>query len=161
MSQKELEIIKDALLIENEGYQFYKMAAEQSKSKEEREAFNKLADEERKHIEYLKELYEGLDEDKEIDIFDISAPKSPGLFDWDKVNNKKGSMALSVFGIGVKFEKEAVDFYKEAVEKSDSPEAKKLYEVLIDWEKQHLNDFQKQYDLLKEDWWHEQGFAPF
>mgnify|MGYP006289785437 FL=1 len=158
-----MEIIKEALINENEGYQFYKMAASQSETEGEKDSFLKLADEELKHIEYLKELYEKMKDktDKELSIFDITPPDSPQIFNWDNVSREKGNMALSVFSIGIKMEKESVDFYKEAAEKTDNEEAKKLYNILIDWEYQHLRDFEKQYDMLKEDWWNEQGFAPF
>ena len=163
MNEKEIEIIKEALINENEGYQFYKMAASQSETEGEKDSFLKLADEELKHIEYLKELYEKMKDktDKELSIFDITPPDSPQIFNWDNVSREKGNMALSVFSIGIKMEKESVDFYKEAAEKTDNEEAKKLYNILIDWEYQHLRDFEKQYDMLKEDWWNEQGFAPF
>ena len=163
MNEKEMEIIKEALINENEGYQFYKMAASQSETEGEKDSFLKLADEELKHIEYLKELYEKMKDktDKELSIFDITPPDSPQIFNWDNVSREKGNMALSVFSIGIKMEKESVDFYKEAAEKTDNEEAKKLYNILIDWEYQHLRDFEKQYDMLKEDWWNEQGFAPF
>jgi rubrerythrin len=48
MNSKELDIIKQAILNEIEGYEFYKMAAKQSGSKESEEAFNELANEELK-----------------------------------------------------------------------------------------------------------------
>lgn len=163
MNKKELEIIKKALINENEGYQFYKMAASQSNSEGEEDSFMKLANEELDHIKYLKELYEKLkgDSEKELSIFDITPPDSPEIFSWENVSREKGEMALSVFSIGIKMEKESVDFYKEAAKETDNEEAKKLYEILIDWEYQHLRDFEKQYDMLKKDWWNEQGFAPF
>ena len=163
MNEKELDIIKQAIINENEGYQFYKMAASQSDSEGEEDSFMKLANEELEHIKYLKELYEKIkgDSDKELSIFDITPPDSPNIFSWENVSREKGDMALSVFSIGIKMEKESVDFYKEAAEKTENDEAKELYEILIDWEYQHLRDFEGQYDMLKEDWWNEQGFAPF
>jgi hypothetical protein len=33
--------------------------------------------------------------------------------------------------------------------------------MLIKWEKVHLEQFFKAYQLNMEDWWTEQGFAPF
>ncbi len=38
---------------------------------------------------------------------------------------------------------------------------KKLYELLIKWERVHLEQFTEQYDIYREDWWADQGFAPF
>jgi len=163
LDKAEKEIIKKALINENEGYQFYKMAASQSETEEENDSFMKLAKEELKHIEYLKELYEKMknNSEDELSIFDITPPDSPQIFNWENVSKEKGDMALSVFSIGIKMEKESVDFYKNAAKETNNEEAKKLYETLIDWEYQHLRDFEKQYDMLKDDWWNEQGFAPF
>jgi len=58
-------------------------------------------------------------------------------------------------------EKEAIEYYKNAVNNTESKEAKKLYKKIIEWEYQHLNFFQEQYDMLREDWWAEQSFEPF
>ena len=36
-----------------------------------------------------------------------------------------------------------------------------IAQAILKWEKVHLEQFTNQYNLLKEDWWAEQGFAPF
>jgi rubrerythrin len=58
-------------------------------------------------------------------------------------------------------EKDSVDFYTKAKEETEIEQARKLYDTLIKWERVHLEQFTEQYNLYKEDWWADQGFAPF
>ena len=161
MSKKEKEIIKNALTLEQEGYEFYQMAAENSEDRAVSDAFKQLAQEEVKHMDWLKELYSKISEDTRSEISFEDPPDVPQIFDWEEVSHFKGSMAMSVFGVGVKMEKSAVEYYQEAAKETELKVARDLYETLIEWEKGHLKDFEKQYQLLQEDWWNEQGFAPF
>ena len=162
MENKELEVIKEAILNENEGYQVYSMAAEKIKDEEISKSFEKLADEELKHIDWLKDLYKSIEDTKEVEfsIEEISAPDKERLFKMEKIDKENLSFALSVFSIGVKMEKEAIDYYKDAAENTESEAAKDLYERIIEWEYQHLNYFEEQYEMLKDDWWSEQRFEP-
>ncbi len=161
MSEKEKEIIKNALTLEQEGYEFYMLAAANSDDTTVSSAFEQLAEEEVKHMDWLKELYEKISEGEKSEVSFQQPPEVPKIFDWDEVSHFKGSMAMSVFGVGVKMEKSAVDYYKEAARETELETARELYETLVEWEKGHLQDFEKQYELLQEDWWNEQGFAPF
>lgn len=161
MDKQEYNILKKAVLIEQEGFDFYMLAAARSEDDETRAAFEKIAGEEQQHINWLKGLYNKMAGVEDSDFGFEQPPEKPGIFDWDKKDVFKGSLALSVFSIGVKMEKEAIEFYKKAAKDSNSPEAKELYETLIEWERGHMEEFQKHYELLQEDWWNEQGFAPF
>ncbi|ACB84178.1 ferritin-like domain-containing protein [Natranaerobius thermophilus] len=159
--KKELELLKQAAINEQEGYEFYMMAAQNSDNQESQEALNELAQEEKQHKEWILELYEKFEQGS-ADSFDfdqVTAP-SPELFRWENLPLDNTSKALSVFSIGVKMEYAAVEFYKDAKEKTDDPNVEKLLDILIDWERQHLNDFQKRYDELQKEWWDEQRFSP-
>ena len=50
---------------------------------------------------------------------------------------------------------------KEAKEKAKSESGKELFDLLIRWEKVHLDQFTNQYNVLKEEWWAEQRYFPF
>ncbi len=163
MNKEELKIIKQAILNEIEGYEFYKMASEKEKNKEGKQALLELANEELKHVEYLKELFDkikiGKEEDFELAF--ISNPPSPNIIDWKKLKSQNHSLAVSVFGIGIQIEKAAVDFYEDAMNRTHNKLAKKLYQLLVSWEKVHLEQFTDAYNYHKEEWWSEQGYAPF
>lgn len=163
MDKKELDIIKQAILNEIEGYEFYKMAAGQSGSRESEEAFNDLANEELLHADYLRELFNKVKEGKEDDftLSFLSDPLSPRIFDWNKIESKSSSLALSVFGIGIQMEKESMAFYEKAQKSTENENARKLYEILAYWESVHLQQFTAQYNRYREEWWSSQGYAPF
>lgn len=163
MLKEELEIIGQAITNEIEGYEFYKMAANQAGTGESKEAFLELANEELKHVEYLKALFNKIKNHKEDDIklaLD-STPPSPDIYKWEKIDEEYTSLAMSVFGIGIQMEEASIVFYEEAKAKTKYEEAKKLFDLLIKWEKVHLDQFMKQYNKHKDNWWADQSFAPF
>lgn len=163
MLQEELEIIGQAILNEVEGYEFYKMAANQEATFASKQAFLELSNEEFKHVEFLKELFNKIKDGKEDELVLAHEvdPPSPEIYKWEKVDDKHTSMAMSVFGIGIQMEKDSIEFYKDAKARTQIEDAKKLYDLLIKWEKVHLEQFTEQYEMYKEDWWADQGFAPF
>lgn len=165
MYKEELAIISQAVLNEVEGFEFYKMASERSTSDGTREAFKELANEELKHAEYLRKLWTQLSDGGEINIENILGSgvdiPSPEIYRWDKVDKNDTSVAMSVFGIGMQMEQSSIDFYEKAKEKVQSQASKDLFDILAGWERVHLMQFSEQYAILKEDWWAEQGFAPF
>jgi rubrerythrin len=163
MITKELEIIRQAILNETEGYDFYAMAAAKSGAGEAGEAFRQLASEELKHIDWLKDLYLELKKDSSGSFEWTSMeepPDSPEIFSWKNAGLEKGSLAVSVLGIGIQLERAAIEFYEKAGRETTIPAAKKLFDVLIKWEYQHLSQFQQDYDMLREEWWERQGFSP-
>lgn len=163
MLKKELEVISQAILNEVEGYEFYKMAANQDETFASKEAFMELANEELKHIEFLKELFNNIKDGKEdeLGLAHGVKPPSPDIYNWEKVDDKYTSMAMSVFGIGIQMEKDSIEFYKNAKDKTNIDKAKEIYDLLIEWEKVHLEQFTEQYEMYRENWWADQGFAPF
>lgn len=162
MNKKELEVIKQAILNEIEGYEFYKMAAN-SASGDSKTALLELANEELKHVEYLKELFEKIKDNKDDDIqlaMETDIP-SPDIYNWDKVERDQISLAMSVFNIGIQMERDSVAFYEQAKKDTENDQARELYDILAKWEKVHLDQFIGQYNIQKENWWNDQSFAPF
>ena len=164
MDKKELQLLKQAIINEIEGSEFYKLASEKNGISEEvKEAFIDLHNEEIKHIDWLKNLFDKIKNDKEDDfnLAIIEAPPSPKLFSWNKLDRKSAALVVSVFGIAIQNERAAVEFYKNAAANTNIDKAKKLYEVLSKWEELHVETFAKEYDNLLEEWWADQGFEPF
>lgn len=163
MLKKDIEIFKQAILNEVEGYEFYKMAAYSSEEEEAKNTFLKLANEELKHIEWLRDAFKKLSADPEdgSTLAELENPPSPEIFKWDNLQTKNASKAISVFGIGIEMERASVKFYNEAKESTPYEAAKQLFEVLAKWEQVHLEQFSKAYDELIGDWWADQGFNPF
>jgi len=163
MKEFEIQQVKQAILNEVEGYEFYKLAMGQANDSEVKAAFDNLAKEELKHVEWLNQLFEKL-KDNEEDSFRLAEmpdPPSAEIFKWDNIDRNNAGLAVSVFSIGMQMEKASVDFYNEAAEKTNIDEAKKLYEILAQWEQVHYNQFAKEYETLKKEWWSDQAYAPF
>jgi rubrerythrin len=163
LKKDELAIIKQAMLNEIEGYEFYKMASANADLSEVKETLLMLASEEKKHVEWLEELFHKIKDDKldSLNLAELENPPSPGIFKWEKVDRSHIGVAVSSFGIGMQMEKASVEYYEQAMEKTEIKEAKELYRILASWEKNHLEMFSKEYDVLAQDWWDDQAFQPF
>ncbi|MBP1743342.1 MAG: Rubrerythrin [Firmicutes bacterium] len=164
MSNAELTIIRQAIVKELEGYEFYKMVSERpGNSLETKESFKQLANEELKHVDFLKEMFvrvksgkiEDLAEEIELDV------PAPGNEKWKKFKKDSGSIAVAVFGIAINMEKASIEYYTNAAAKTQVKGAKELFEKLAKWEKNHLEFLTQEYEDMLGDWWSEQGFAPF
>lgn len=70
------------------------------------------------------------------------------------------NLALSVFSVGMQMERDSIAFYEDAKKQVDDPQAKKVFDELIKWEKVHLDQFATQYEIYKQEWWADQGFSP-
>jgi rubrerythrin len=156
-------VIKQAIINEIEGYEFYNMASNKSKSKEVEAAFLELANEEMQHVIWLKDLFSKIKDDNVVDfqLALIPEPASPAIFKWENIDRVDAGIAVSAFGIGIQMEKASVEYYEKAAKETQIKEAKELYNILIKWEKVHLDKFSSQYEELKEQWWSQQGYAPF
>lgn len=163
MNNQELMILKGAIINEIEGYEFYNMAANGSNSLEVKEAFLELAQEEMKHVVWLKDLFSKIKDDNIVDfqLALIPEPTSAAIFKWENIDRKDAGIAVSAFGIGIQMEKASIAYYAKAAKETELKEAKELYNILVKWENIHLDKFSSQYEELKEEWWSEQGYAPF
>lgn len=163
MKNTELSVIKQAIFNELEGYEFYKLAMSQVADPEVKETFHFLAQEEQKHIEWLTLLFNKLktSDDDNFALAELENPPSPKIFDWKNLDRTEAGLAVSVFGIGIQMERASVEFYKNAKEKTPYPAAKELYATLEKWERIHLDQFSAEYDKLQENWWSDQGYAPY
>lgn len=162
MNHNELELIKKAIMNEIEGYEFYKLTASQATSNETKDALMSIANEELIHIEWLKNLLSSQQEaGNAFDLAMVADPPSPQLYTWDHLMCKNIGLAVSVFGIAMEMENNAVKFYQEGRDGSDDPKLKKLFDTLIGWEKNHYDLFAREYAIVQQEWWSDQGFAPF
>jgi len=162
LSLKELTVIKQAIINEIEGFEFYKLAAKQAENEEAKNAFDSLAKEELMHVEFLKKIYSNIRNIKEDDLtlaYEVEVP-SPKIFSWGNIDRNNASLAISVFGIAIQMERESVKFYNSASQSTDNEKLKKFYNTLSLWEQKHLEQFSDEYEKLKEDWWDTQGFEP-
>ena len=162
---KAIEGLKIALQTELNGVEFYRIAAEKTKDIKGKQVFQMLADDELKHFNTLQKQYNSLiDQHKwlNLDIGKAASLKGASpIFSTDLKERVKGRhFEVSALSIGALLESNSIDYYRKMKEQSDDPTAKKLYAQLQQWEEIHLSAITKQLDLIKEDYWAEQRFAP-
>lgn len=157
----QVELIKQGILNEIEGYEFYRMAGDKIAEEENKNIFYEIAEEERKHAEWLQLIYKKLSNQEIIDVAFLENPPSPEIYQWTKLKADQLHTGVSIFGVAIQMEKESVAFYENAKMQVEDPNLLKLYDTLISWEQIHLEQFTNQYSIYKELWWQEQDFAPF
>jgi len=163
MKNEEIVAIKQAILMEIEGYEFYKMAQSQFDNPDVKDAFAHLMEEEKMHAKWLEEAHQKLNtapDSKETLSFLETTP-SAKIFDWSKLMQKSAQSPLAVFGIALELEKASMDHYQKQSELATEPQLKTLFDILMRWEKSHYDQFNGLYKELKDEWWAEQNFAPY
>ncbi|MDQ0508031.1 Uncharacterized conserved protein [Aedoeadaptatus ivorii] len=163
--RNEVEILRQAMLNEVEGAEFYKLAADKFASSSTKDALLDLARQEEEHIEYLRSLSEKIIDDSKAINYDPEKLKeevpSPGIFKWDKLDEDMVRLAVTVFSVGMNMEKDSVTFYEDAKAKVESEESKHLFDILVKWEQSHLETLRTQYEIYQQEWWNMQNFAPY
>ena len=163
MNKNDIDLIKQAIILEIEGKEFYKLVATKANSIEVKNALLNLADEENLHIEWLYALFDRIEDDSLDDytLASINIPSSPKIFIMDLIKDEPLEFVMSVFSIAMKMEQKSIEFYEKAKKESELNESRQLFEALVNWEQSHLEQFRDDYQNLHEEWWATQNFAPF
>ena len=161
-----LQGLKTAIEAELTGHEFYKNAAKTTTDPVGKETFSRMAEEEMGHFNYLRHQYESVLKKGEYDFTkkllkkDYTHAESPIFSDEIKRRVKDSHFEVSALTIGMKLELDAMQFYRACAEKADSEDVKDFYNELADWEKDHYHAFEKQLDILKEDYFQANNFVP-
>ncbi len=171
MDQKEqlLKVVKNAIRVEYDGYQFYRLAEEKTEDAKGKEVFASLARDETNHMQILKGLYQSVkeegkfkfDEVKEIKQILESTPESPIFSKEFKGRLDKSHFEMTALSVGILLEKNSIDFYKKSAQEIEEKDVKMLFDYLADWEGEHLRALVNQQRFLQEDYWTEARFYPF
>ena len=162
-----VEGIRTAMMAERTGREFYRMAAEHTQDAAGKQAFKQLAEEEQLHFDYLAKHYKSLSEKGEL-AKGVTLGRAHELanentiFSADFKSRLKGAhFEMSALAIAVQLELNGINHYKAQAAKAKTPEARKLFEELVDWEKGHYDAFVREQEQLQEAYWNEAGFSPF
>jgi len=160
-----LEAIKTAIITELRGYEIYRAAAERTTDPSARLMFQKLADDERHHKEFLEQNFRSVLERGEWAVPATPQNLSP-LDDSDIVHSdfvarvKGGSFETAVVAAGVELELSAIRYYTQAAADCPDPESAKTFRFLAEWEDDHLRSLSELQQRLKEEYFASQGFVP-
>jgi rubrerythrin len=147
------KIFEYALQREKEGYRFFKTSADKSSHAAAAQVFQRLADEELKHIEYLKDLM------KSEDDGEIQTEAMLNIEDWFESKAKEELLDQSliesmipdvaVLRTAYLIEGDLSDFYEKTAENS-SGRARKAFQQLAKWERKHEAFFKQLHDKVFE-----------
>jgi rubrerythrin len=161
--------LKQALLNEVDGAEFYRMAAKSARHDGVRQMFRFLMEEEERHREAILDQMKRMAEGKPFLLTRGAAAKkrlnrfkSP-LFTEDLV---KGSRLVegevAALSIGMTLEKRAIAQFAALRRKvAGDARAEKVFADLVAWEQDHLEVLTRQYEQLREMYWEEARFWPF
>jgi rubrerythrin len=147
----ELEALRLALKLEDDGIKFYLRAAERAKSEDAKKVFKMLAHEEEKHVLIFKEMLEKLileenfvseaDRGDEERFFDFIKPEIFGdIFDTEKIVAKiKGD--IKAIELGEAAEVNTINFYKAILKNTQNEPGKEIIKEIMKEEQNHLKTF--------------------
>jgi len=160
-----VEILKKAIILERQGYSFYKEVADRTESEAVKNIFSIMAEEEQKHEALLISQAErfqrgdgfygrfGLEKPNEF----VAGVLSPRIREQITASGYEAA-AISA---AVAMEEKAVELYSGRAEESDDETEKGLYRELARWEKTHLSFLNEIYQDLLESSWYDSNFWPF
>ncbi len=164
-----LEMLKNALDMEEKGKKFYEKAVKECPNEIGKEIFQFLRDEEIKHFTRIKEIYQGLLTGEKWNEKWVELPGSkkdikPIFRELAKkyaLDIKAGPSELEALNIGIDFEAAAIKYYENHLNRAKNPLERKFIEHLIEEEREHykiLEDL-KYYYTDPEAWMMEKGRA--
>jgi rubrerythrin len=150
-----LQVLQQAMKIEQEGRQFYLAAAERTQSPAGQTLFRQLAKDEEEHYRLLKGQFDVLSEGKSWVDYPQAAkrvaalkpvfPSSPEAF--QKAVGPHAS-DLEALWTALGTESNSYDLYRRAAQQVQSPAAKGMYRYLANVERNHYNLLLANYQTL-------------
>ncbi len=165
-SEKAVDILKQALLIEKKGNAFYRQVAGTAQHPEVKQFFETMAAEEVRHIEILSDQFKAYHENRRFASlnYETDAGKSAvaDVLTQDLVAAMQAAdFEAAAVSAAVAMEKNAIKLYGARAAEATDPEEKALYEWLARWEKSHLSFLAELESELTQKVWFDQNFWPF
>ena len=165
-TNKTLDILKMAILMEKRGFAFYTTVAEQTSDSEISNVFKTMAAEESIHVKFLSEQFLSFEKNQEFTCPNLQDQTADGIANMVLSGEVKNRIAAAGFeaaaiSAAIDMEKKAIDVYSTQAETATDPNEKILYNWLSDWEKGHLKILNDLDNELKEKIWYNNQFWPF
>jgi rubrerythrin len=161
-----LDILKQAILLEQRGKTFYENVAKNVENKAVQEVFGMLANEEQKHIQTLSDQFKAYRKDTNFipgDVYkkDSSSVASEVLTREIKEKISAAGFEAAAISAGIALEERAIQFYAKSAKTASDTEARILYNWLATWERDHLNMLLDIDKALRKKIWFDNRFWPF
>ena len=165
-TNKTLDILKMAILMEKRGVAFYTNVAEQAGDPDISNVFKTMASEESIHVKFLSEQFLSFEKNQEFACPNLPDPAADGIANMILSEEVKSKIAAAGFeaaaiSAAIDMEKKAIEVYSTQATAATDPNEKKLFGWLSDWEKSHLKILNDLDNELKEKIWYDNQFWPF
>ena len=165
-TNKAIDILKMAILMEKRGFAFYSKVAENTADPEIKHIFLVMADEETKHVKFLTDQFLHVEKEHKfayVNLGDLMHEEFANLILSEELKQKISAAGFEAAAISaaIDFEKRAVEVYSAQALKTNDPNEKSLFQWLADWEKGHLKILNDIDNELKEKIWNDNQFWPF
>jgi rubrerythrin len=161
----QLEILKNAILMERQGKAFYEHVASMTKSDAVRNIFAFMAKEEHIHIMQLSEQFIHFQTDNAFKLKEF--PKGDTSF-VGRIMTKgicsqinAASFEAAAISAAIDFENKAIEVYTQSALNTTDMAQRAVFSWLAEWEKGHHRVLNQLNDELKEDVWYNNQFWPF
>ena len=161
-----LKGLKTAIEAELTGHEFYKNAAKSTNDPMGKETFARMAEEEMGHLNYLRHQYKSVMETGDYDFSKTLNKKqykhadNPVFSEQIKERIKDSHFEVSALSIGMKLEMDAMNYYRSCAKAADNEQAQQFFNELADWEEDHYAAFERQLEMLKEEYFAANNFVP-
>jgi len=160
MSKQDVsKVFEESIVMEEKGYKFYKENAEKIKNSLGKKMLNRLAEDERTHIQRIKEMYQQVNSGvvKEVKITPQNRDQFETIFSRMKKQMEEAVGEVTEVGvddeeiinIALELESHARFYYEEAVRKTGDEKVRQFYELLGKEEKNHYEILQKTHSYLE------------
>ena len=161
-----LAALEMAIQTEIGGHAFYEKFLRQTEDPDARAMFERLAQDEVVHLELLRNAKAMLEESGQWLEYRgtyVEAIRGAPIFSRERVEQNLVAYTsdLSALRIAYLIEKDAVDFYTRAAERTQDPDGKRMFLELVKMEQGHLDLLQGEYDFLRGQFQTAMGFSPF
>ncbi len=148
-----LQALRQAIRLEQDGYNFYTEAAERTADSRGREMFLSLADDEKLHLRIVQDQYQALStgqgwvsfsEALELKPVDVDNPLFPP--EAEVIDPKASDTDALLFGLQI--ENESYELYTKAASETADPAGKAMYQRLASQERTHFDILMLNYEHL-------------
>ena len=161
-----LKGLKTAIEAELTGHEFYKNAAKSTDDPMGKETFSRMAEEEMSHFNYLRHQYKAVMEKGDYDFSKKLNKKqhkhsdNPVFSEQIKKRIKDSHFEVSALTIGMKLELDSMQYYRSCAKAANNEQVRQFYNELADWEEDHYMAFERQLEMLKEEYFTANNFVP-
>jgi rubrerythrin len=165
-TDRAVNILKNAILLEKKGHAFYSNVALQSPEGPVKDFFAMMAEEEIKHIQILSEQFRSFQKDGSFKAENYDE-KFSGEVDMKVITEgfKKAVSAAdyeaAAVAAAMNMEENAVRLYSDRAAEASDENEKNLYEWLAKWEREHMRFLSEIDRELTQEVWNDNSFWPF